>query len=232
LHPAADPSILILEIGICAGAAAHSCLNLYFIRCPSLMTTFDLLFVLVVFATIATLIVVVVQVLRGRFRQVVKIIATYGVCLAVYLGILIGVSIATPQRVLALGENRCFDDWCIAVVDIEKSKLSTGMLYAVSLRVSSRARRVAQREQGVVVYMIDGEGRRYEPVADPSAASFNVLLQPGQSVTTIRSFEVSGASSQLALVVGRQGFNKFPGIFIIGDDSSLFHKPMIVRIPG
>ena len=26
--------------------------------------------------------------------------------------------VASPQRVLALGQNRCFDDWCIAVDDI------------------------------------------------------------------------------------------------------------------
>jgi len=30
----------------------------------------------------------------------------------------------------------------------------------------------------------------------------------------------------------RDGFNRFPGLFIIGDESSLFHKPMIMRIPS
>jgi hypothetical protein len=195
------------------------------------MTIFDLLFIIVILASVAIVTAVAANVLRDRLRQAVKLLAVYGFCLAFYLGVVLIVSLASPQRVLGFGENRCFDDWCIAVDDIARSESSTRVVYTVTLRVSSRAQRVPQRENGVVVYLRDEKGRRFDSAADPSAAPFNVLLQPGQSVTTTRIFKVSDASSQLALVLGREGLSNLPGIFIIGDDSSLFHKPTIVRPP-
>ena len=195
------------------------------------MTIFDLLFIVVVFASVATLAVVITSALRGRFSQAVKLLALYGVCLAFYLGVIVVVSLASPQRILALGENRCFDDWCIAVDDAARSESLTEAVYTVTVRLSNRAKRVSQRENGVVVYMMDEKGRQFEAAADPSAAPFNLLLQPGQFVTTTRTFQVSGASGQLELVVGHDGLSSFPGRFIIGDDSSLFHKPTIVRLP-
>ncbi len=195
------------------------------------MTIFDLLFIVVVLASVATLAAIVASALRGRLRQAVKLLAVYGVCLALYLSVVVVVSLVSPQRVLALGENRCFDDWCIAADDIARSGSPTRVEYTVTLRVSNQAQRVPQRENGVAVYMMDEKGRRFESAAGPSAAPFNVLLQPGQSVTTTRTFKVSGASGQLVLVVEHEGPSRFPGMFIIGDDSSLFHKSMIVRLP-
>ena len=195
------------------------------------MTLFDLVFLFVVLATLITLVIVVASVLLGRPRLAAKVLALYGVCLVIYLGIIILVSLTTPQRVLNWGENRCFDDWCIAVDDIARSESAMKVAYRVALRLSSRARRVAQRENGLVVYLEDEQGRRVEPVPDPAAKPFNILLQPGQSVTTTRVFEVPSAASQHKLIVAHEGFNSFPGIIIIGDDSSLFHKPTIVWLP-
>jgi hypothetical protein len=195
------------------------------------MTLFDLVFLFVVLATLITLVIVVASVLLGRPRLAAKVLALYGVCLVIYLGIIILVSLTTPKRVLDWGENRCFDDWCIAVDDIARSESAMKVAYRVTLRLSSRARRVAQRENGLVVYLEDEQGRRFESIPGPAEQPFNILLEPGQSVTTTRVFEVSSAASQHKLIVAHEGFNSFPGIIIIGDDNSLFHKPMIVRLP-
>jgi hypothetical protein len=195
------------------------------------MTIFDLLFIVVVLASVAALAAVIASALRGRLSQAIKLLTLYGVCLAFYLGVIIVTSLASPQRMLALGENRCYDDWCIAVDDIARSESPTQVVYTVTLRVSSQAKRVSQRENGVVVYMMDEKGRRFESAADPSAAPLNILLQPGQSVTTPRTFRVSGTSGQPVLIVGHQGLSSLPGMFIIGDDGSLFHKPTAVRLP-
>lgn len=195
------------------------------------MTIFDLLFIVIVLASVATLAAVVASALRGHLRPAAELLAVCSVCLAFYLGVIIVVSLASPQRVLALGEDQCFDDWCIAVDDASRSEAPSRAEYVVTLRVSNRARRIAQRENGVVVYMLDEKGRRFESAANPSAAPLNLLLQPGESVTMPRTFEVSGASGQLMLVVGHEGSTRFPGLFIIGDDSSLFHKPTIVHVP-
>jgi hypothetical protein len=74
------------------------------------MTLFDLLFVLVFLASLTTPGIVVASALLGRRRLVVKILGVFAVCLVIYLGIIVLVSLTSPQRVLALGENRCFDD--------------------------------------------------------------------------------------------------------------------------
>lgn len=195
------------------------------------MTIFDLLFILIVFASAAMLAVVIAAALRGRFSRAAKLLAALGICLALYLSVIVVVSLASPPRVMALGEDRCFDDWCVAVEDIARSESPKGTEFTVTLRLSNRARRVAQRENGIVVAVLDEKGRRFESAADPAAAPFNVLLQPGQSVSTTRTFDVSGSSGPLNLVVEHAGFSRFPGLFIIGDDSSLLHKPTIVRLP-
>jgi hypothetical protein len=195
------------------------------------MTLLDLLFIAVVFTSVGALAAVSVSALLGRARLALKLLAVYGICLALYLGVEVAVSLASPQRVLALGEDRCFDDWCIAVDDVTRNDLPARTEYTVTLRLSSRARRVPQRENGIVVYIADESGGRFDAVADPSATPFNVLLQPGEAVTTTRTFDVAGAAGQPVLVMGHAGSRRFPGLFIIGDDSSLLHKRMIVRLP-
>jgi hypothetical protein len=195
------------------------------------MGLFDLLFLLLVLASLAALIAVIGRAVRGRFRTAALLYAGYFGGLALYLGIVVAVSVTSPQRVLALGEDLRSDDWCIAVDEATRSGSPARQICTVTLRLSSRARGVAQRENGVVVYLVDEKGRRFDAAADPCAVPFNVLLQPGQSVTTTRTFEVSGASGALAAVVGREGLNRLPGLFIIADDSSLLHKPTIVRLP-
>jgi hypothetical protein len=195
------------------------------------MTIFDLLFLVIALATVVILFVSAFIILRGHPGQAVKLLLTYGIGLAIYMGVVGVVSLVSPQRILALGENRCFDDWCISVDNIARSDSPMGKVYSLTLRMSSRARRVSQRENGVVVYIMDEGGRRFEAITDPAEVPFNSLLQPGQTVTTIRTFEVPAASAQLVLIVGHEGSTRFPGMFIIGDDSSLFHKPAIVRLP-
>ena len=194
------------------------------------MMIFDLLFILVVLASVVTLLTAAINLFRGRWQQALRLLVECGAGLAIYLGVVIVVSLVSPQRILALGEDKCSDDWCIAVESIAQSTSLSGADYVVNFRMSSRARRVPQRENGVVVYLIDEKGRRYEAAPNPSAAPFNVVFLPGQVITTIRTFNVSGESSELGVMVTRNGWNSIPGRFIIGDDASLFHKPTIVRV--
>ena len=56
--------------------------------------------------------------------------------------------------------------------------------------MSSQARRVAQRNNnGLLVFLTDDRGMRYPRLPAPDAPAFNVLLQPGESVTTVRRFQ-------------------------------------------
>ena len=191
----------------------------------------ELLFIAIVLAAVVTLGVAIVQALRGRLRQSIWLVTLVCASLAIYLGIVIAVSLVSPQRVVEIGERQCSDDWCIAVIGASRSAVPGGAEYAVAFQVSSRARGVSQRENGVVVYLIGGTGGRHLAEPDASALPFDVLLQPGQAVTTSRRFKVLAEEEVLGVVVGREGSNAIPGLFVIGDDGSLFHRPAIVRIP-
>jgi len=128
-----------------------------------------------------------------------------------------------------MGDLRCFDDWCIGVESIDLASQDSGAVYTAKIRLASRARRVSQREKNVVVYMSDDRGRRYDPVADPSATPISFLLGPGESVEITRRFRLPRDMHPAGLVIEHEG--GFPiGWFILGDEA-WFHKPTIVPIP-
>lgn len=192
------------------------------------MTLFDLIFILVFFTTVGLLVATAVAALRGRGRQAVVRLRRLGIFVAAYLVIVVATSLASPQRVLDVNERQCFDDWCIAVDGVEHAPAGADVNYTVALRISCRARRRPQRETGVSVYVLDDRGRRYEPQDDPDAIPFDVRLDPGESVIATRRFVLPVDAHNPGVVIAH---GRFPGMFIIGDDQSLFHKPSVVRFP-
>jgi hypothetical protein len=86
-------------------------------------------------------------------------------------------ALVRPRRVVKVGEDLCFDDWCIGVADVR----SSGVSYDVNIRVSSRARGRVQRANGASVYMTDGQGRRFDPLLD--ARDLGIVLTHGEGVT-------------------------------------------------
>jgi hypothetical protein len=193
------------------------------------LSVFDLLFLAVFFATVVTLFLAAFSAIRGRGARAIRILRRYGLCAGVYLGIVILVSLFSPRRVLNVGDPKCSDDWCIAVENVSRRPGPAGISYIVTLRISSRARRVSQRENGVIVYLTDDRGRRYDPIPDSSAVPLNTLLRPQESIQAIRSFEVPRDAHEVGLVVAHGG-SGFPiSWFIIGYET--WFKPTIVRLP-
>lgn len=190
------------------------------------MTIFDLLFVVLFLTSCVTFITSAVLWMRGNRPRAVRIQKTYGICFLIYMGIVAVVAIATPQRIVHVGEARCFDDWCITV----KGTTGEAPNYTVTFELSSRAKRISQREKGVQAYLMDAQGRRFDPAPDASASPFDVLLGPGQSVETSRSFTLPGGVRDVGVVVAHEGSFCFPGCFIIGEDGNPLHKPAIVPL--
>ncbi len=191
------------------------------------MTIFDLLFIALFLTSVVTLLTAAVSALRGRGAQALGILRTFAICFAIYMAIVFVAALASPQKVFHLNEDRCFDDWCIAVTAATRTPTN----YAVTLRISSHAGRVVQRENGVIVYLVDDQARRFDPSPDPTATPLNVQLTPGQSVGTRRSFPVPPDAHGLGLVVAHEGSFCFPGCFIIGEDANPLHKRTIVALP-
>jgi hypothetical protein len=192
------------------------------------MTAFDLLFLAVLFATVVLVVLACLAALRSQRARAVVLLRRLGILAAVYLAVVILVSLASPRRVLNLGDEQCWDDWCIAVTNAHHERARDGQSYEVILRVSSRARRRAQRERGVHIYLMDNRARCYDAATESAEVPFDLLLQPQEAVDLRRVFHLPAEAQDPVLVVAHDGW--FPGLFIIGDSGSLFHKRTVVRL--
>lgn len=190
------------------------------------MTIFDLLFILLFLTSVVTLLTAAVAAIRGRPSKALSILRVYAICFTIYMAIVLVAALAQPQRVVHLGEARCFDDWCVTVEHADQD----GAVYTVTLHLSSRARRVSQRAKGAYVYLTDAQNRRFDPSPDTSSIPMDVLLAPGQMVETKRSFTLPNDARDVSVVVVHEGSYCFPGCFIIGDEANPLHKRTIVPI--
>jgi len=193
------------------------------------MTVFDLLFLALALASLITLITAAVVAVGDHRRRALVIICKLGICAGVYLVIVAIVGFFAPQRVLQVGDPWCFDDWCLSVESVSPAPAPPAVAYTVRLRLFSRARRVSQRAKGAWVYVIDQQGHRYAPEPDPSATPLDVLLGPGEAVSTARTFKVPADAKSLGLITGHGGPGNL-GVVIIGDEASLLHKLTFVRL--
>jgi hypothetical protein len=194
------------------------------------VTIFDLLFILIFLATVVALATAAFQRIRGQRRNSFRILGVSAASLILYFAICCASTLLTPRRILALHEPQCFDDWCVALDGFAEMHSGSVNNYDATIRIFTQAKRVAQREKNVAFYLEDDAGHRYAPRPDVSPAPSDVLLQPGQSETITRAYQVPANISVAGFVVTHEsGFSI--GWFIIGENQSLFHKEPITRLP-
>lgn len=190
------------------------------------MTLFDLLFILLFLTALFVLVSCLVSAWRGQRAQAARRLRALALTTLAYMAIVAAVSLVMPRAKVAVGDNQCSDDWCIAVDDARQLTDSSAV---VTFRLSSRARRVTQRERFVVVYVRDSGGRHFNPDPAPDQPPFDVALAPGASVLTQRVFRVLRNTRGLGVIVTREGDVPFPRCCIIG--TGIFHKDPIVPLP-
>ncbi len=191
------------------------------------MTLFDLLFILLFLGAVATLVSAAVRALRGRGRQAIVLLRRLLFCAGGYLALVYAATAFSQPTALHPGDPECNDDWCIAVDGVKRTPQSSAVRYEVTLRIFSRALRRPQREGlATDVYLVDSQWNRYDPIHNPSDIPLNTLLQPGESKTTRRVFDVPADARDLGLLVGRSGW---PVCLIIGECGA-FHKGTIIRL--
>jgi hypothetical protein len=210
------------------------------------MQMFELVFLAGFFAVVITCLRIGWLLLRRRREAALFNLKWLGICTAVYFALLLVLSAFTPQRVYQVGNTRCFDDWCISVENAKSENqigpegfTTNGRLLLVTLRISSRARRVRQSEPYTEVFLLDAKGRQYEVAELPQRAfeaikgpqaQLGTMLDPGGTFTTVRIFDIPEDLTQIGLATGQRGVLN-PSIFIIGDEASIGHKRTIFRIP-
>lgn len=187
------------------------------------MTIFEPLFILCFLATLVTLIVAVVSAIRGNRAGAATSLRKLGICAALYVAALLAVGAASQRKVYGVGEVQCFDDWCITVTGAARTAPGT---VEVALRLSSRAKRRPMGEKGTVAYLVDGQGRRYDPIPGAVIVPFETKLQPGESVVATRGFNVPEDARDLSFVYAHVGAGLSP---VIGENE-LFHGPPLVRL--
>jgi hypothetical protein len=192
------------------------------------MNLFEPLFLLLVIATIAAVATAALVALRGQGRRAGRILLRLATCAALYFAIVVAVAFASERKVYRVGEPQCSDDWCITVADARRTAGTASATWHVTLRISSRARRVTQRELDAVVYLTDDRYRRFDPLPDPSEVPIDVRVGPGESVDAARTFEVPADARHVSLVFTHEG--GFPIGSLIITENQWFHKTPIVPL--
>jgi hypothetical protein len=193
-----------------------------------LMNVFEPLFLLLALVAIGTIVAALVFAIFGAWRRAARVLTRLAIGAAMYFGIVIVVSLVIRPREYQLHEPHCFDDWCITVNGALRhpSPPFQDSNYMLSLTLTNRARRVPMGEKGTVAYIVDEEGHRYDALHDPAAFPFDGILEPGQSVTSFRYFNVPDDGRKLGLVYTHQG--GFPIWWLIIGEGGWFQKPTVV----
>jgi type III secretory pathway component EscS len=186
------------------------------------MTIFDLLLISVVLAVVAGLVIALFQALTGHLREALRTFASLVAGVAIYVAIICIVSLSSTQKIKALGEPDCSDDWCMSPVKASFRESAV----AIEFRVWSRAKRVTQREHGVNPFLVDERGERYISV-ESNGPPFDQSVVPNEQFTTVRVYRVRPGAATVDLIL-RDGFG--PDTFVIGASQSLLHPRAVYRL--
>jgi hypothetical protein len=172
---------------------------------------------------------------RGRWDGVRRLARGMGVYCACYAGVLVLSALMMPRQTRAPGERECFDDWCAAAISAEPAPAAavpcageSGRVWVATIEVSSDAKRVRQRAPDARAMLEDGGGREYAACGAPLAAhALADELGPGDSFLVTEPFRLPAGAVPAGVVISH---GAFPGVLIIGDDQSLFHRRTLLGV--
>lgn len=148
----------------------------------------------------------------------------------VYMTILLWTSVTTPQKAVALGQDRCFDEMCFAVTGVQELPgylIQDGSkLIRVSVRISNHDKEKMRNEGKVQAYLIDKQGRKWAESTAVSGVPLTAKVAAGDSVMSQPVFKVSGNATGLGLIFTRG--QRQSGVLVIGDSDSLLHQRTVV----
>ena len=209
------------------------------------MSSFDLLFIGVLLATVIYSGWIVSFVVRQRWSAARSHALRLGLALAAYLLVVIVVGLRSPRRVLAPNEMLRYDDWRLgietagfvdAIGPVVPSRADQRFL-VVTLQIRSTARRMSQAAPaGALVYVLDNQGDRSEVAAAGQVAleklrgaqpELTRKLDPAGSFQTTRVFEVARRATDLFLGHRHGSGIPFPGLFIVTEG---FRPAPVIRL--
>jgi hypothetical protein len=164
---------------------------------------------------------------RGQARR--NALWLVGVWVA-YGAVLGGSSLLERQRVVTLGADQCFGQMCFAVMGMEAVPAASnemGRVVRVTVRVTNHGRG-AEAERRIRAYVVDAQGRRWEPLPGLSGNPLTRRVAGGATMVSEPVFKVARDASGLRLGFTR-GFWQM-GTLVIGDSDSLGHRRTVVEL--
>jgi hypothetical protein len=195
------------------------------------MTVFDLLFLASVLFIAALTVRMFALIIRRRWASLRRTAVLAAAFVACYSGVLVVSSLVRPRRVVAAGERRCFDDWCVAALTLERAASAVypgpSGQWVATVEVSSRARRVRQRARDAWAELEDLHGIRYPPCGVVGGSRLSDALNPGESFRVELPYTLPTGAQAAGLVIHH---GAFPGVIIIGEDQSFLHPRASMRV--
>ncbi len=197
------------------------------------MTLSDLFFMASALLVLILLVCIAVLAIRRLWRSMRRVALCLAVYVAGYAVALTVTSLVSPRRTFAAAQRRCFDDWCVAALSVEREPSATAsacqatpgtQVWIATVEVSSDAKRVRQREVGAYPEIEDREGQRYAPCAAPPGRTLTDELGPGDSFRVLLPFRLPTATEPAGVLIRHSAI---PGAVIIGDDESWLHQPAL-----
>jgi hypothetical protein len=200
------------------------------------MTVQELLLIALVGWTAIGIVGVLIALVRRERLRVRKGLIWLVVVWVVYLGVLVGVSIAQPRRVVAMGQDQCYDEMCFAVMAVDEVPRYLGLtgvgdgsrLLRVAVRVTNRGRGKTESEGLIRAYLVDEQGRRWEESRGVNGNRLTGKVEAGGTMVSEPVFKVAGDASGLGVVFTHGRWQ--PGVLVIGYSDSLFHKRTVVAL--
>ena len=149
-----------------------------------------------------------------------------------YLGVLVGVSLIQPQKIVTMGQEQCFDEMCFTVTGVQELPgfliRDGSRLVRVSMQIKNKSRGKAQREGSIRAYLVDAQGRRWEESTGVSGVRLTARVAAGNTIVSEPVFHVAGNASGLGLIF-THGWMQ-PGVLVIGDSDSLLHRRTVMQL--
>lgn len=149
----------------------------------------------------------------------------------VYLAVLIGVSLRQKQRVVAMGQQQCYDEMCFAVIEVKEVPgflaHDERRLLRVSVQVSNHGHK-AESEGLMHAYVVDNRGRLWGESPGLSGVRLTTRVAAGSSIVSEPVFDVASDAADLKLVFTHG--QRQPGALVIGNSDSLLHRRTVVPL--
>lgn len=178
----------------------------------------------------ALVIITAIFIRKPRLASLVAALVVAGA--VVYLGLLLGFSLFSREKVLAHGQEKYFCEidchLAYSVVEFMAVPAGDSTGYTILLRTRFDENTISPRRAKDApllpnsrdVRVEDSQGRQY-PITQSAGIPLTTSLIPGQSYTTELQFSAPNGASNLRLLITS---HDWPEHFLIGDELSPWHR--------